>query len=181
MSWWTDLRLRFYRAALRQRLAGRRVSGEALPYARMQHVGLLFYATEPGTRDVVQRYAERLRKQDKKVRLLGLLRDQPGQPDLGFPNFGTHDLDWRYLPKTPVVPDFLAKPLDLLLNLDPAHHRALEYVTALADAPFRVGSAPVDPTHYELMIDVPDGTLTTYLQQLDHYLQRSNTPHAGIT
>ena len=180
MSWWTDLRLRFYRAALRQRLRARRVTPQSMPYARARRVGLLFDATEPADRTAVLGYADGLRRAGKEVHLLGLLREQPGQPDLGFPNFGTRDLDWRYLPKTDTVPAFLAQPLDLLLNLDPDHHRALTYVAALTSAPFRVGATTADPTHYELMIDAPDGDLDRFVRQAEHYLQRMHTPHAPI-
>ena len=182
MSWWTKLRLYFYDKALQERLRTRRVQPRSLPFARVKRVGLLFDATELGIREEVVKYAGQLRKRGKEVRLLGILRQQQGQPDLGFANFGTDDLDWRYLPtKTSVVADFLEKPVDLLINLDTQHHRALEYVVALADAPFRVGAAHDDPTHYELMIDAPDGSLAAFWKQVEHYLQQMNTPHAGIT
>lgn len=181
MTWWTELRLYFYRKALDERLRARRVRARSLPFAQTKRVALLFDATELDQREEVRRYADQWRKRGKEVRLLGLLRDQPGQPDLGFPNFGTKDLDWRYLPKTQVVPDFLAQSFDVLINLDRQHHRALEYVTALADAPFRVGAVCDDPTHYELLIDAPGNSLTAFWKQVQHYLPLTNTPHAGIT
>lgn len=181
MSWWENLRLRFYRSALQQRLRARRVQPRSMPFGRVKRVSLLFDATELATRETVQRYADQLRKRGKEVKLLGFLRGQNAQPDLGFANFGSKDLDWRYLPKLPLVEDYLAKSFDLLINLDLEHHRALEYVAALADVPFRVGSANGPTDHYELMIEAPERALPAFWKQVDHYLQQMNAPHAGIT
>ena len=176
MGWLHDIRLRLHHAAVQQALRQQRFTRVSTPYAQLKRVGLLFDATEVTRREQVLDWAERLRREDRTVYLLGYFPDQLAQPEQVFPNFGKKNLNWRLEPQGEAVEKMRDQSLDLLVNLDQSGHLPLHYLAALSKAHFRVGPVTTYTDYYELMIDATDPSLPPFIEQVAHYLQKMNTP-----
>jgi len=90
--------------------------------------------------------------------------------------FSIKDTNFFLKPTTEVVKDFLEKPKDILIDFSKNKFEPLRFVTALSDAPFKVGRyAEQDEDFYDLMITLEDHkTDEEFFTQLMHYLNMIN-------
>ena len=102
--------------------------------------------------------------------------------DLSNPNPGnnaltTNDLNWWGIPKPEKTQDFMQTHFDVLLNIALKQHFALDYLTALSLADFKVGWSPKPDNYFDLNINIGENQDTMFLvkQQIFYLAQLNNT------
>jgi hypothetical protein len=176
MTFLKNLRLRIHRRLLRQALRRQRRQPQNTNLSSAQTVGILFDATELSEREIVLRYAESLRGDGKKVRLLGYFHGDQHNPNFTFRHYNRKQFDWALRPSSTEVKIFLREPLDLLLNLEVKTRPHTEYIAALAQAKLKVGPATENTYCYDLMLEPADhADLATFIKQVESLLQITNT------
>ena len=112
----------------------------------------------------------------KKVQLLGFFDNKQAGESFTFPYFNRKAIDWALRPSGKEVQEFLKEPFDLLITLDVQSKKYAEYIAALSNAHLRVGPYTPNTYCYDLMLDAGrSSTLTFFIQQLELFLQRTNT------
>ncbi len=139
-------------------------------------IGILYDATNEKNYEVVTQYLRFLRSKQKEVKTLGFV-DKKQLPKnqfakLGIDFFTKKHLDWKMIPKHPLVNNFINENFDILINLSIEKCFPLQYIAAVSKAKFRVGRYEMGYTnYYDLMINIESkSTLKNFIQQIDHYL-----------
>ncbi len=148
-----------------------------------KNIGLLFDATEPETREIVLRYAQKLKDQGKRVQMLGFyLKDQPEDlSGLSFHAFGPKQINWALCPKSPEAEAFIDQKFDMLINLDIRAKVPATYIVALSQAGFKVGPEMDSDWYFDLMIDVSRRpSLPHFIEQMESVLKKTNAKHVPI-
>lgn len=136
-------------------------------------VGILFDGTEHEEREVVLNYAEQLRKQGKKVKVLAFFNNKLKGEQFAYPAFNRLQMDWTLRPNSREALEFKEQAFDLLLNLTKKTVLPLDYLAALSKAKFRVGPFTEKTYCYDLMIDTSGQTdLKAFLQQVVFYMKK---------
>ena len=60
---------------------------------------------------------EKMKRQNKKVKLLGFFNEKLKSSDFPFQHFDKKQLDWALRPKSEEVDGFCKEPFDLLINI----------------------------------------------------------------
>jgi hypothetical protein len=163
---------------LRKAMQDQQVSRYSKPFDEMSRIGIFFDATELSPREAVLEYAADLKKQGKKIRLLGFFDSKLENPNYTFPHFNRKNLDWAFRPKKKEVDQFLEKDFDLLLIAFPQSTFVSEYIGALTQAHLRVGPVTEHTYAYDLMIDGgPEMDLTDFFRQAETVLKLNNRQH----
>ena len=145
-------------------------------YDSAQKIGLLFDATELPQRQIVLDYAESLRQQNKKVKLLGFYREKNSETNFTFKHFTLKDLNFWRQPKGALVSQFMEEPFDVLINLSLEAEPALEYISALSSAQLRVGPYTERTYCYDLMIATENRKdLSRFIEQVTFLLKKMNS------
>jgi hypothetical protein len=87
----------------------------------------------------------------------------------------TNDLNWWGIPKPEKVSEFLEIQFDLLLCIAFDTNYAVNYLSALSKASFKIGSSDNDENHFDLNIKVGENKEPMYLaKQQIFYLSQLN-------
>jgi len=87
------------------------------------------------------------------------------------------DLNFFFIPKSPVVDKFINEPFDMLINCNIVNHFPVEYISQLSVARCKVGIMSEDESCYDLMIDIKKNqTLEYFLKNLEIYLTHLKHP-----
>ncbi len=167
----------FYQRHLNSELGKTRHQHTSISLDESKTIGILFDATESKQSDAVLKYASKLKKQGKKVQLLGFIHDK-NEIETDFPSFNLKDTTLSYIPKGERVEQFIKEPFDLLINLFFEENLALEYISTLSKARFRIGRF-VEHLHcFDLMINSlkKEGNIPFFTQQMELFLQKMNKP-----
>lgn len=142
-------------------------------------IGILFDATRLDTRQAAMQYADELKKQRKKIRLLGYFDiKQSKEASHAFSFFDKTQLDWRYIPKSKEVDFFLQQNFDIFVFLNPTSSHYSEYIAALANASLKVGPISLELDCYDLMLDVKNkANINDFIKHLQLVLQKTNQEH----
>jgi len=85
------------------------------------------------------------------------------------------DLDFWGLPKKEKVSDFTNIKFEILLNIAMQNNLAVDYITALSKAQFKVGSSPNGKNYFDMNINIGENTNPMYLaKQQIFYLAQLN-------
>jgi hypothetical protein len=85
------------------------------------------------------------------------------------------DLDFWGLPKKEKVEEFTKIRFDILFNLAIDNNLAIDYITALSHAKFKVGGSPESNNHFDLNINIDENKDAMYLvKQQIFYLSQLN-------
>ena len=85
------------------------------------------------------------------------------------------DLNWWGIPKPDKVGDFMDMHFDILLNIALEPNYAVDFVTALSNAKFKIGSSESDENYFDLNIKVGENKDPIYLaKQQIFYLAQLN-------
>ena len=167
------MRIRFHHRFLKKQLPAHPVRRSSVFIENARSIGLLFDATDPADRQLVLRFAEKLKSQGKQVRMLGFFDAKLTNSDFPFQHFDKKQLDWAYRPKSAEVLDFPGQSFDLLINLSQRAVLPLNYLAALSKARFRIGPYTHNTACYDLMIEHDEKKgLETFLSQVLHYLKK---------
>jgi hypothetical protein len=134
-------------------------------------------ASVQGDRHEVMTFAENLRKDGHRVKILGFLEGKNEGVSIPFDFFATADLaKVSQVPRGPVVDAFIEQPFDVLINMSIRHnYKSLDYISSLSKAAFRIGpwypNAKNNP--YDLCLDTGStATLREWIHELMHTLQK---------
>lgn len=179
-----DLRLFFHHRKLKNQLKSRPQAAirERVNLDTAATIGILFDATELKDRDIVLKFADELRKQSKKVKLLGFFNNKMEGESFPFPFYNTKNLDWTRCPGGEEVKKFLDQKFDLLFVLKSQAAVHMEYIAALAYAHLKVGPCTENTYCLDLMIDA-DRTqpLSYFIGQIEQLLKQTNVKKQPIT
>jgi hypothetical protein len=144
--------------------------------SRKNHYGLLVDAANPDDRNVAIAFAEALRKEGNRVKILGFVDGKMESLSLSFDVFTASDLTRiSKIPKSPLAQNFMDQPFDVLINLSiKQNHKPLEYICAVSKASFRIGPwFNQEHNVYDLCIHVdPKATLKSWINEVMHTLQK---------
>ena len=152
---------------------------EVVPFDDAQKIGILYDATDARDYEVVKAYVKQVRSVYKKdIQAMGFV-DKKQLPNGQFAQYGLDfftrkDLDFRLIPKEPIVDNFIREPFDILINLNNGKSFPLRYIAAVSHAKFRIGRYDKrNITCYEMMLQLPPDTgIKTVIEETEHYLRQ---------
>ena len=180
MSFIQNIKLFFHRQSLKKQLKQlRRPSGKRLPnFDQDRSLGILFDATDLEKRQEVLQFAEKLKKKNKKVHLLGFFNNRLENNNFTFNHFNRKQIDWALRPKGEAINEFLQQDFDFFIHANTQTHIYSEYIASLVNARFKVGPFTENVHCYDLMIDMKNNTtLPAYFNQIELLLEKTNTKH----
>ena len=168
----------FLRKQLKQFRRPNRTS--SLSFEDAVAIGILFNATELDNRKIALKYAEKLKKSGKKVKLLGFFDNEMENENFTFDHFNSKQLDWALRPKSEAVAKFVKQSFDFLINIDPQSSLYSEYITAFSHAHLKVGPFTEQSACYDLTGDAKSTTNTwECIKHIEFLLEKTNTKHAA--
>jgi len=91
--------------------------------------------------------------------------------------FTRKDLNFFYIPQSPMVGKFISEPFDMLINCNIAGYFPVEYMSQLSVAKCKVGIKREDESSCDLMIDIQKNqTIAYFLKNLEIYLTNLKNP-----
>ncbi len=171
------IRTYFFERAKKKRLKGSSGTPSGFHLDRKNHYGLLTDAASVDDRMIVNSFAEDLRKDGNRVKILGFVNGKMETISTPFDIFTTNDLNKvSQVPKSAVAEDFMNQAFDILINLSiKENHRPLDYISSVSKASFRIGPwyAQQQANPYDLCIDAGNSaTLKEWISELMHTLQK---------
>lgn len=150
-------------------------------------VGIIFDATNADDFELVKRYVNELRENNKKVKVLGYFKSN-GVPaltysKLDFDFFSNKEISLFGKPTPSFIRNFIEEEYDLLIDLNIHDHFALRYVAALSKAIFKVGKFEEenDIHTHDMMIDSDHTkTIKYFLRQIDTYITMMNKAEVSL-
>lgn len=138
--------------------------------------GLLVDASNPDDRNVAISFAEQLRKEGNRVKILGYVDGKSEGIGLSFDVFTQSDLTkFSKVPKSSQVIQFMDTPFDVLINLSiKENYKPIEYICAVSKAAFRIGAWHIPEQNvYDLCIDKEKTPgLRNWINEVMHTLQK---------
>lgn len=172
MNFLNQIRTRIHDSLLRKNLPSHPIIRSSVSLEKAGSIGILFEGTQSTDRELVLKYAKKLKSLDKKVKLLSYFDNELKSENFTFKHFNKKQLDWAFRPKTRDVEDFTQQPFDLLINLSKRECLPLEYIAANSKARFRVGPSTEKDFSYDLMIEhSPKMSLQLFIDQIEKYLR----------
>jgi hypothetical protein len=161
-----QIRTRFHFKNLEKELPKHQLMRASMYLDNASSVGILFDGTEPAERETVLDYAEQLRKQGKKVKVLAFFNNKLKGESFAFPAFNRLQMDWCLRPNS-------REALEFKEQLTKSTVLPLDYLAAHSKARFRVGPFTEKTYCYDLMIDTSGKTdLKAFLQQVVFYMKK---------
>lgn len=135
-------------------------------FSEIKSVGIAFLASDAKDREEVLKYADYLKKTGFDVETFGFFNSKIKDITFPFKFIDLTNLSFAYLPLGEQVIEFINKPFDVLINLDTASHKPLNYIAAASKALFKIGPAHGNHAHYDLMIEMHEHDLARYIQDI---------------
>lgn len=177
MSIISKIRTYFFEAQLNQKLTQLKVNRTSVEFEVAESIGILFDATDGANRNKVLAYAQNMIKNGKKVNLLGFVKSKQKSLSFSFKYFTLNEINWKMIPRSNEVNQFMDKKFDILINLYLEENKSIEYISALSKANLRVGPFSENSNCFDLMIDIPNNKGIEHLiKQVDFFLNRINSP-----
>lgn len=151
------LKDRFYYKSLPAK-PGRATAAAVSNLEEARTVGILFNATDIDDRKRTLAYADKLRKQGKKINVLGFISTADKEATFSFNFFTLRDIDWAQRPKGEQVEQWLKREYDVMVCLFPQTSRVTEFLALHARAGLKIGPVAKNTACYDLMLDMPSST-----------------------
>lgn len=171
------IRTYFFERARRQGMHAGAGRSPQFKLNNKNHFGILLDAGNFNDRNDVLAFADKLRKDGHRVKILGYIIGRIEGASMPFDIFATAQLSkLSQVPKSPEVDAFLEQKFDALINMSLAqNHKPLDYISSLSKAKFKIGpwypQARTNP--YDLCIDAgASATLKEWIHELMHTLQK---------
>lgn len=143
---------------------------------RKNHYGIILDASNPDDRNIAIAFAEELRKEGNRVKILGFVDGRMEGLGLSFDVFTSSDLTRiSKVPKSPLALSFMEQPFDVLINLSiRQNHKPIEYICSVSKAAFRIGPwFSQEHNIYDLCIHVDQKAgLKNWINEVMHTLQK---------
>lgn len=171
------IRTYFFERAKKRKLRGSANIPIGFQHNRKNHYGLLTDAASADDRNIVNSFAEDLRREGNRVKILGYVNGKMETISTPFDIITSNDLSKvSHVPKSPVADAFMNQAFDVLINMSiRQNHRPLDYISAVSKASFRIGPwyAQQQANPYDLCIDAGNSaTLKEWISELMHTLQK---------
>lgn len=118
-------------------------------------IGLLFDATDVDDRKKSLAYADKLRKQGKRVTVLGFIATVDKEATFSFDFFTLRQIDWAQRPQGEAISHWLGQDFEVLVCLFPQTAKFTEYLALHTRAALKIGPVAVNASAYDLMLDMP--------------------------
>lgn len=179
MSLIQKTRLFFHNYLLKKQVKPKEGSPKKLvSFTNAKMIGILFNATDLDDRNIVLKYASKLKAKGKKIKLLGFFDNSLKDSNFTFDHFNKNNLDWALRPIGKKVQYFMNQKFDILLTLNPSTDSHSEYISTLSNAGLRVGPYTSNLEAYDLMLDPKDpGNIQKFINQIEFLLEKTNTKH----
>jgi len=163
--------LHFY--FLKRKLTEHRMYRKASSLLDATEIGILFDASDPDKVSLVNNFADALKRDKKKIVMLAFYNTPKKAINFNFAYFNKKNLNWYLDPTGEVVNEFIGRKFDILINAYIGENLPLEYVSAMSQASFRIGSFEKEKTYaYDFMIDLKgENDLRVLIDQYKHFLQ----------
>jgi hypothetical protein len=172
MQYIEQVRTRLHNSFLRKELPFNPISRHSVSLDQAASIGILFDGTDPEDRETVLRYADKLKEEGKKVKLLAFFNNNLKSQNFAFHFFNRRQVDFYLRPKNRDAMEFAEQSFDLLLNLSSRNILPLDFIAAHSKARFRVGPHTENTFCYDLMIEHSERKgLSAYLQEVISYLK----------
>ena len=142
-----------------------------------KNIGIVFNATKEQDFELVKKYVKYLRAFGKKVKTIGYF-DQKEIPGMVYSKveheyISNKDLNWYLKPLSFFIDEFIEQPYDILIDLNLDDDFALQYISSLSKAKFKIGKFASDADRFDMMIEMEQGqNLKLFLKHVDHYLMQ---------
>jgi len=171
------IRAYFFEKEKKKRLAMLAPVKNGFNRERKNHYGLLLDASNPEDRHTAIHFAEELRREGNRVKILGFVPGKIDTLSTPFDVFTSDDLSKvSGVPKSMTAESFMDQPFDVLINLSiRENHKPLEYISIVSKASFRIGPFYRQQNHnpYDLCVDADEQAgLKDWINELMHTLQK---------
>jgi hypothetical protein len=121
---------------------------------------------------IIESYIRKLQNLGKDVTLL-YLTDHANPEQVSFQAFNSKSFNWYYIPKAPVVIDFIRKDFDMIISINPEQIPELDAIIDLSNAKFKTGVIPGHNDLFDLVINpVNENTWQSYIKILEDTLDQ---------
>ncbi len=158
---------------LRKELKFHQAARKVVNLRDAREIGLLFDASDTDVVAKVNLFAESLRKERKKIYMLGYYNFPKPAINLHFPYFNRKNVTWYYEPNGLLVEEFIARKFDILISAHIEENLPLEYISTMSQSTFRVGQYDKNKTYaYDFMIDLKgEKDLRKLMDQVKYYME----------
>lgn len=158
---------------------------EVVSFDSAARIGLLYDATDERDYEVVKAYVKHIRTAFKKdILALGYVDKKvlpPGQfAQYGLDFFTRKDLDFKMIPKDPIVQNFINEKFDILVNFDSGKCFPLQYISAMSHARFRIGRyVHRNLSCYDMLVQIAgDPPMKTVIEEIQVFLHQLRSHHS---
>lgn len=127
---------------------------------------IIYDATKSEDSKVVEHFAERLRRQGKRVTLFAYYNTTKKIAEKGR-FFTKKDVNWKGIPSGSEVNRFLSETFDVMYATFLGENLPLSYMSALCKAHFKIGYYNPQLDIYNLMVSTPKNDLLHFLKFID--------------
>lgn len=175
MSTIQKIRQYFYKNSLDKQLSSKRGTVfKTITFENAKTIAFLFDANDLNLRKVILKYAADLKKQGKKITLLGFMENTHENQNYTYSYYNLKNIDWANRPKGEVIDEFVKQEFDILMTTYLQTNLHTEYISALSNACFKVGPVAKNPKVYDLMIDAGEKmNLLEFLRQIEIILKKT--------
>ena len=179
MSANNNIKLLFAKRALKFRLRSNKRQIKAHNFDSASTAGILFNPMDDHSFEQVKDFLSYLSERDIKVYALGFVKGKAVPEDFlmrkGFNFFSYKELSWMNTPKSDVIFEFMNQKFDILIDLNMNDHFAINYITSLSKASFKIGRQKDDIQPYDLVINIQKhNKLDYFIDQIKHYINILN-------
>ena len=127
-----------------------------------KHIGILFDTKQKENNSIVSKFYTDLKKQGYKVSAAGWHEgiETPKKPlnTLDFIYFSELDSNWKGIPQTHEISEFFKQKFDILFVLTQSEELAIQYISSLSPAVFKVGARGINTEYLDFMIELKENT-----------------------
>lgn len=170
-----SLRQNIGRSIINRKLRNHKREKNIYGFDEAKLIGVLFSVQNIGDFNLIKEFLVYLRNFNCNVVALCYI-DSKKIPDYyllkkGFNFFTRNNLSLFYIPKSPLIDDFINQKFDILLNLCLEELVPIEYVVNLSKAKFKIGRFQKNKYPYDLMIDVSKkNTIENLIDNIKYYI-----------
>jgi len=163
----------------RKNRSERKKGNKKVSYSNVQHIGIIFNASDYRIVDEVKAVVKDLTADGKSVKAIGYVdltkaTEQP-MTTLRFDFFTSKDLDFFFVPKAMVCANFMEMEFDVLIELNYDNDLPINYLASCSKAFIKAGSNISGTTNYDLRIELKRKESPKYvLEQIIRYLKMMN-------
>jgi hypothetical protein len=176
-----SLRLKIARVILRRKAAKMKRQKILFDFASAKYVGVLCAPQDEASTGHLKIFLHYLSQKGIKYSVFGYF-DGKKIPEnflywTGMDFMTRQDLNFFFVPKSPMVDKFISEPFDMLINCNLADYFPIEYLSQLSMAKCKVSIMREDESCYDLMIDIQKNpTIEYFLKNLEVYLSNLRHP-----